>query len=451
MAGDPLVLGWRDSIRDGLLLGPTLFTTGPQIKPEPHPLVDFVVGLADSADAAGLVAEQVTAGYDLIKVWGSHERGTLAAVIRAADSLGVPVTGHLSDLAGLEDAVTLGQSSIAHIEELVNKFFHRDLDETRIPLAVQEAQRGDLAVITTIATYDMIVRAAFAPNDEEFLQREGYDLLDPVRQLGWKSPYNGYRSASFRERRAYYADAVVFEQRIAQALHEGSVMLLAGTDAGMLPGLVPGLEIHHELALLVESGLTPYEALETATRNPGVYLGGEKPFGRIVAGAPADLVLLESNPLLDITATRDIDAVVVHGHLLDRATLDSLVDDVRRRNARTALVVERALGDGISAAAAYADSVFTATGRPAFSLTPAVILAATLAGAERVDDALALLDLTVRTYPDAYLPQFVLGQLRLLAGDGNGAARAFRRVLELEPTHAMARRRLAAAEDIANR
>ncbi|MGD8494842.1 MAG: hypothetical protein PVF05_01530 [Gemmatimonadales bacterium] len=240
MSGDPMVLALRDSLQRGSILGPVLYTTGPQIKPEPHPLIDFVEGPSDRYEASELVAEQAAAGYDLVKVWGSLDHSTLAAVIHTADSLGIRVTGHLSNLVGLEGAASLGQSSIAHIEELVNKYFNHVLDEDLIPLAVAEVRRGDMMVVTTIVTYDMIVRAAYAPSDEAFVTRDGFDLLDPVRQLTWRRPYNGYRSESFEARREYYKKALAFQEEVAGALEAGGVTLLAGSDAGLLPGARAG-------------------------------------------------------------------------------------------------------------------------------------------------------------------------------------------------------------------
>lgn len=171
MSGSEMVLDWREQVEAGSLLGPTLYTTGPQIKPEPHPLVDIVVGLSDPADAERVVGDQVAAGYDLIRVWGDHEYESLAAVLRASDLSGIRVTGHLSDRVGLGGAVTLGESSVAHIEEIINGDFNRQLDEGRIPIAVREAQRGDLAIGTTLATYDMIARATSSQDDDAFIER----------------------------------------------------------------------------------------------------------------------------------------------------------------------------------------------------------------------------------------------------------------------------------------
>jgi imidazolonepropionase-like amidohydrolase len=88
--------------------------------------------------------------------------------------------------------------------------------------------------------------------------------------------------------------------RLTGELHAANVPLLAGSDAGGPPGVLPGSSLHEELRLLVQAGLTPYEALRTATVNPAVYLDGAKEFGTVAPGFRADLVLLASNPLEDI-------------------------------------------------------------------------------------------------------------------------------------------------------
>ena len=106
-------------------------------------------------------------------------------------------------------------------------------------------------------------------------------------------------------------------------------MLLAATDVG-IPMLVPGLSLHEELALLVEAGLTPLEALRTATVNPARVLGMADSLGTIEADKLADLVLLDANPLADIANTRRIRAVVANGRLYRRADLDRLLAGVDR-------------------------------------------------------------------------------------------------------------------------
>ena len=108
-------------------------------------------------------------------------------------------------------------------------------------------------------------------------------------------------------------------------------MLLAATDVGV-PFQVPGISLHVELERLVEAGLTPLEALQTATLNPARVLALTESSGSIGPGKFADLVLLDANPLEDIRNTQKIHAVVANGRLFRRADLDQILVEVMRLN-----------------------------------------------------------------------------------------------------------------------
>jgi imidazolonepropionase-like amidohydrolase len=107
-------------------------------------------------------------------------------------------------------------------------------------------------------------------------------------------------------------------------LNAAGVLILAGTDLGN-PLLVPGVSLHQELELLVEAGLTPLEALRSATLNPARFLAATDSLGTIESGKLADLVLIEANPLENIANTRKIAAVVLDGRYFDRRALDDLL------------------------------------------------------------------------------------------------------------------------------
>jgi imidazolonepropionase-like amidohydrolase len=109
-------------------------------------------------------------------------------------------------------------------------------------------------------------------------------------------------------------------------MQKAGVSILAGTDTGN-PFCFPGFSLHEELALLVISGLTPVEALRSATINPAKFFGLDQTLGTIEQGKIADLVLLNANPLLDIRNTQRIDAVVSNGRLFERKALDKLLAD----------------------------------------------------------------------------------------------------------------------------
>ena len=116
---------------------------------------------------------------------------------------------------------------------------------------------------------------------------------------------------------------------IVGQMQRGGVKILAGTDSAA-PYVFPGFSLHEELALLVQAGLTPMEALQTATRNPAEFLSKLDSQGTIVVGKNADLLLLDANPLDDLRNTQKIRAVVIRGKLLDRTALDQLLADAAK-------------------------------------------------------------------------------------------------------------------------
>jgi len=121
--------------------------------------------------------------------------------------------------------------------------------------------------------------------------------------------------------------------RVVAQMQSSGVSILAGTDSAA-PYVIPGFALHQELALLVKAGLSPMQALQTATKNPADFFGQGKVQGTIEPGKAADLLLLDANPLEDIRNTQKILAVVADGRLSRRADLDQLLAGVERLNQR---------------------------------------------------------------------------------------------------------------------
>jgi imidazolonepropionase-like amidohydrolase len=148
-------------------------------------------------------------------------------------------------------------------------------------------------------------------------------------ELNWWKPENGmltkYRTPEYIAiRKREYAKML---EEIPRAQAQG-VHLLAGTDV-TVPYTYPGFSLHDELKIFVDAGLTPMQALESATTNPALLLGLSKTWGRIESGYAANFVLLNDDPLADISNTTKIDSVVVNGKRLDRAQLDQLLNEAR--------------------------------------------------------------------------------------------------------------------------
>ena len=117
---------------------------------------------------------------------------------------------------------------------------------------------------------------------------------------------------------------------MVRGMHENGVKLLAGTDTGANPLCFPGLGVHNELQALTEAGLTPAEALKTATINPAEFLGIGNTYGSVTEGKVADLVLLNKNPLAEIGNSLKIAAVIRDGRLLDSIGLVELKHRLRQ-------------------------------------------------------------------------------------------------------------------------
>jgi hypothetical protein len=140
----------------------------------------------------------------------------------------------------------------------------------------------------------------------------------------WEDPMSALDRITPKEQLDHQQD-YEFQQRLVRLMNRNNVGILAGTDTGD-PFVLPGFALHDELELLVEAGLTPADALRTATINPARFFGHEATRGDVKRGHAADLVLLHGNPLIDIRNTRKISAVIRNGRLLDRKTLDRMLE-----------------------------------------------------------------------------------------------------------------------------
>ena len=112
-----------------------------------------------------------------------------------------------------------------------------------------------------------------------------------------------------------------FQKPLTKVFHDKGGQLMTGTDS-LLPRLVPGFSLHQELQELVAVGLTPYEALRASTTVPYEYLGESKEAGTIEVGKRTDLLLVDANPLEDVSAASKIEGVMMRGRWIGRGEID---------------------------------------------------------------------------------------------------------------------------------
>jgi imidazolonepropionase-like amidohydrolase len=281
----------------------------------------------------------VRLGVDFVKVHSQLRRETYFAIAQRARERGIAFVGHVPRVVGSADASDSGQKSIEHLlaipapctpaESLalqprytVQGALGRCSSEDLAPLYARFVRNQTWITPTFTAQYEVASWPKRAVPGDSL----GHYLPDSLRR---------YVAGIFPMPDSIppEADSVggaMFAKRLAQvaAMHRAGVGVLAGTDAP-LRNSPPGFGLHEELRLLVQGGLSPFEALRAATLAPARFLGIVDSAGTVAPGKLADLVLLEANPLEDIRNTRRIAAVVANGRLFGRRDLDRLIQGLR--------------------------------------------------------------------------------------------------------------------------
>jgi imidazolonepropionase-like amidohydrolase len=277
----------------------------------------------DASGAADAVSSLKAAGVDFIKVEGSLTREAYLAIAAAARSQRIPFAGHIPPAVGVGEASDLGQQSVEH------------LGGPQYQMLIACSTREDELRTQMSAIFDAQVQLAFSGGDpapehqrarftrtilDTFSDRKAADVIAHLKKnRTWQTPTLGALRSVWNEPKLtaedrQYGDKVQLKQfEIVAAMARGGVPLLAGTDG---PLAEAGPALHDELALLVKAGLSPLQALQSATRNPAEFIGRLGELGTIERGKIADLVLLEGNPLTDITNTRRASAVILGGKLV---------------------------------------------------------------------------------------------------------------------------------------
>lgn len=333
MLGAPLHLALRDSIAAGQLLGPRLLTAGPS----------FNGNSATSPPAvAAMVREQKAAGYDLLKIHPGVPRNAFDSLAAVANSLRIPFAGHVPLEVGLDLALTSRYSTIDHLDGILeamyagaqpltpqaNGFFGlgivRQLDTTRLPGIVQRIAASGVAMVPTQVLTDNYANDA---TGVELTSLPEFRFWLPQQVAAWRAAKDDLlaRGASREDRQAHIA----LRREVIRRLHSAGVPFLLGSDAPQLWN-VPGFSTHRELAALVAAGLTPYEALRTGTVEIARFLGEPGTAGLVRAGARADLMLMDGNPLTDVANTLRISGVMVNGRWIGADERASLLDALAR-------------------------------------------------------------------------------------------------------------------------
>jgi imidazolonepropionase-like amidohydrolase len=310
MEGAPEHHRWREEIERGRLSGPRMII-GSRIIDGPKSFLPDAVIVHTPAEARKAVQQAKGEGADFVKVYDNLSPEAYDAIVSEAARQRLPVEGHLPASISAERASNAGQKSIEHL--------------TGIQAAASDDQkaRALFALFRKNHTWQcptLIMRHNYGVLDDPHLADD--PRLKYVRRSTaerWQRMTRESTSApptEWQMRRETFRA----EEQLVGAMRRAGVGILAGTDNGN-PYCFPGFSLHDELALLVEAGLTPLQALQSATVDSARFLGMRNLLGTVENGKEANLVVLDANPLEDIRNTKKIHAVVVRGHLLDRKAL----------------------------------------------------------------------------------------------------------------------------------
>ncbi len=331
MLGHPSHLALRERVRAGELLGPTIYTSGPSLNGNSAP---------DPATARRMVLEQKAAGYDFLKIHPGLSRDTFDTLARVADSVGMRFAGHVPAGVGLERALGARYASIDHVDGFIEYltgwrpadgtpagFFGFNIsdraDESKLAGIARRTREAGVWIVPTQALMDGFVSA----EDPAAMGRrpEMRYLPKPLVAQWVQAKSNAQAQPTYDAERA--RRFIALRGRIIKRLHGAGVGIALGSDAPQVMN-VPGFSVHRELAVLVAAGLTPYQALETGTRNIAAYFGSLDRSGTVATGKIADLVLLDANPLTDIANTTRIAGVMTRGKWMPRAALDVMLTGI---------------------------------------------------------------------------------------------------------------------------
>ena len=349
LSGGNKTLELREKIRSGELLGPQMIIGSPLLD-GPIPLFPEtqVIAIDNPSEAKKVVSELNSQGFDFLKTYTFLSAESYRAIHKKARELEMEVSGEIPISVSVWEAVKLGHKTLEHItgielacskkqdslrEKYLSQLEHLNKDPNsvnRVDIWVQSeweplefldpdqcqelfryiAENGTWVVPTLIlqnvvSNYDE-PKVKNNPNLKYLLPgdrnlKNVSDFFDPERKM---KKVHDYR------------------MKLIGSLHNAGIEILAGSD------ITGGFRLHEELELLVKGGISPLEALRAATLNPAKYLDREKDIGSIESGKIADLVLLNANPLKNISNTKKIEMVMFQGHLLDRAKLDRMLSQL---------------------------------------------------------------------------------------------------------------------------
>jgi tetratricopeptide (TPR) repeat protein len=460
MWGSPDHFEWRKQEANGSLIGPRM-VIGSTIIDGPTPVWPGSIAVSSEAEGRKAVDDSQKNGAEFIKVYSLLPRDAYFAIADESRIREIPFAGHVPNSVSAMEASDAGQKSIEHLTGILLEASTREEEFRKALMVVNDQGTKQVFKVTRdqadqlLATYSdkkatelfrhfakngtwqvptlTVLRAIANLDDPKFIDDPRLKYVPQSVRMIW-DPKNDFRFAERkpedweRARRVFQKDL-----EIVKAMNRANVPILAGTDT-LNPYCFPGFSLHDELALLVQAGLTPMQAILTATKNPAQFFGQLDSYGTIEPHKIADLVLLSANPLEDIHNTTKIDSVIFDGHLYAKPEIEKMTAEIEKFSSQKSIAGSLSITimqKGVNAAVErYRKLKTTEPDTYDFSEGELDTLGYQLIEKKKFTEAIEILKLNVESFPESWTVYDSLAEAYLASGDKEHAAENFRKSLE---------------------
>lgn len=302
MLGIPGDLELKSRTNTGEIWGPTLYLAGPS----------FNGGTVTSPQQASeRVWQQKAEGWDHLKIHPGLSVAEYDALAKAAGQAGIRFSGHVPADVGIKHAIRMGQETFDHLDGYLEYAggIRGSLDEERADELIEMTIGAGAWVVPTMVLWEVGVLGVGDPDELSALPEMRFWPSQGVDS--WANRLRAVQAQSGWDAETAMAHAAN-RSRLLGMMSEAGVGILMGTDSPQMFS-VPGFSLHREMRAMADAGMSPYEILESGTRNVGTYFQAYDSFGTVAPGRRADLVLTNSNPLADVANVADRAGVMIRG------------------------------------------------------------------------------------------------------------------------------------------
>lgn len=333
MQGNALHLELRTKAENQEIVSPRIFTSSP-------PLNGSTVKTVEEADEK--VRKYAADGYDLLKILPGIKLEVFDQIVKTAKEVGIPFAGHVPADVGVRHALESGYASIDHMDGYLtglalesvtstseSGFFGYNYTDAADTSLIDELVKMSLDNNVWVVPTQTLFTRWFSPGDpQEYAAQPEMKYMPEDQIEKWvASKTRMIEADNFNE--AQWRKCIDIREKCLLALHRKGKGLILGSDAPQVFN-VPGFSIHHELEDMLDVGLTPLEAIQTGTINAAKYFNMEGQFGEILENASADLILVNNNPLEDLSTIKSHVGVVVRGRRLSPEEITKELEEIAR-------------------------------------------------------------------------------------------------------------------------